>query len=326
MNKISVIIPTRNRAQYLYLCLKSLARQTHQPFEVIIADSNSTDRTKDVVKVFEYKLNIKYLYIRNKGISLARNTALSYAHGDIFAFIDDDCIASQDWIEEIIKNKQLLKKHYIQGFSYNKNYKSLIANYLYFAVLADVLNTISIEEKGFIIKNYLDTKNAIISRQQYDQVKPAFDEEFDQFHFGEDRDLGFRLSHLGYTGIVVMNVKVFHHFLTSSYNFIKKRFFTGRSIANNKEILDKTIKKLFPLNTIFEKNFDQKTKNTAIKLEKIKYNNKLKKIICLYTKKNQISLVFLMFLFLIDTIIINIGSTYQRLVLVSQEKSHEFKK
>ena len=326
MNKISVIIPTRNRSEYLCICLISLVRQSQLPFEVVIADSNSSDSTKHIVNLFKRKLNIKYVYVKKKGISLARNAALTHAKGDIFAFIDDDCIASYDWIEKIDKHKKLLKNHYIQGFSYNKNYKSAIANYIYFAVLADVLNTIKIEEKKFVVRNYLDTKNAIISRQQYEQVKPAFDEAFDHFHFGEDRDLGFRLCHLGYTGVVIMDIKVAHHFLTSLYLFIKKRFFTGRSVINNKRVLEKTIKKLFPLNAIFEKNFDQKTKNYTIKIEETKYYNTLKKILLMYTNKRKIGKFFLMFLFILDTIIINTGKNYQSLILFIQEKKYEFKK
>lgn len=98
--KISVLITTRNRAEILKECLKSLEEQSRSPNEVIVVDNNSSDHTKTVVNNFK-SLKTKYLFEKKIGISYGRNRGLKAAKGDIFAFIDDDCMAEKNWIKEI---------------------------------------------------------------------------------------------------------------------------------------------------------------------------------------------------------------------------------
>jgi glycosyltransferase involved in cell wall biosynthesis len=45
MNKISVIIPVRNEAENIEQCLEAVFDQTKKPYEVIVVDGHSTDRT-----------------------------------------------------------------------------------------------------------------------------------------------------------------------------------------------------------------------------------------------------------------------------------------
>ena len=96
---ISVVIITRNRAEWLRDALNSVVRQSRRPDEVVVVDNASEDYTKDVVATFVDRLNIKYVYESVRGIPSARNAGVRNATGDIIAFIDDDCVADEDWLK-----------------------------------------------------------------------------------------------------------------------------------------------------------------------------------------------------------------------------------
>jgi len=98
---VSVVIATHNRAEWLRDTLNSVLRQSRQPDEVVVVDNASTDHTREVVLSFADRLNVRYVHEPRRGIPHARNAAVRSATGDIVAFIDDDCIASGDWLKYI---------------------------------------------------------------------------------------------------------------------------------------------------------------------------------------------------------------------------------
>lgn len=54
--KISIIVPTKNEERYLPGLLKSIKKQTVQPYEIIVADAGSTDRTVEIAKKYGAKV------------------------------------------------------------------------------------------------------------------------------------------------------------------------------------------------------------------------------------------------------------------------------
>jgi glycosyltransferase involved in cell wall biosynthesis len=101
--EISVVICSHNQADYLHLCLKSLAGQTIpiEQFEIIVVDNASQDHTKDVILNFSDMQNLRYIYEPNLGLSNARNTGWQVAQSDLVAFLDSDAIASPDWLIQV---------------------------------------------------------------------------------------------------------------------------------------------------------------------------------------------------------------------------------
>ena len=104
--KISVVICTYNRATYLPDALHSLYMQTlsKNGFEVIIANNNSTDNTKDVVLDFiEQHKDANFIYVDEftQGASFARNTGAALAKSPLLCFMDDDAIANDDYLKRI---------------------------------------------------------------------------------------------------------------------------------------------------------------------------------------------------------------------------------
>jgi len=106
--KVSVIIPTYNRADLLPRAIKSVLSQTFQDFELIIVDDGSTDNTKEIVKSFQNKdERIKYVYQDNQGESGARNTGLRESQGEYIAFLDSD----DEWLPEKLEKQLELFQH-----------------------------------------------------------------------------------------------------------------------------------------------------------------------------------------------------------------------
>ena len=88
--RVSVILPTYNRAHVLLRAVQSIVGQTYQDFELLIIDDGSTDTTADVVREIN---DSRVTYIRkavNTGRSAARNTGLKIASGEYIAFQDSD--------------------------------------------------------------------------------------------------------------------------------------------------------------------------------------------------------------------------------------------
>jgi glycosyltransferase involved in cell wall biosynthesis len=86
--KISVIIPTYNRAALLAAAVESVRQQGCSPVEIIIVDDGSSDDTARLVR--SLGANLRYVYQTNQGPAAARNRGLALAEGDFLAFLDTD--------------------------------------------------------------------------------------------------------------------------------------------------------------------------------------------------------------------------------------------
>jgi glycosyltransferase involved in cell wall biosynthesis len=95
--KISVIIPVYNGEQFIARAIDSVLAQTRPADEIIVVDNGSGDMTKQIVRKYPVTLLEEN---RIQSSYAARNKAIQAASGDIIAFIDADCIASQQWLRE----------------------------------------------------------------------------------------------------------------------------------------------------------------------------------------------------------------------------------
>lgn len=101
--KLSVILPTFNRADSLKRALAALMRQSAAPatYEVIVVDNNSTDGTAGVAALFDDR-RVQLVREPRQGLSFARNTGLAAALAPIVAFTDDDVEVAPDWVATIV--------------------------------------------------------------------------------------------------------------------------------------------------------------------------------------------------------------------------------
>ncbi len=96
---ISVVINTYNRADSLRKTLDSFRRQTYHPFEIVVVNGPSTDKTRDVLENYASLVKIYDCPVTN--ISVSRNIGISHAAGEIVAFIDDDAIPYSNWLQNL---------------------------------------------------------------------------------------------------------------------------------------------------------------------------------------------------------------------------------
>jgi len=95
--KVSVVIPTYNRAGDVVRAVRSALSQTIPPHQVIVVDDGSTDDTEAVVKA----LPAPVVYVRkdNGGVSSARNLGFQHVTGDFVALLDSDDQWEARWLE-----------------------------------------------------------------------------------------------------------------------------------------------------------------------------------------------------------------------------------
>jgi GT2 family glycosyltransferase len=109
---VSVLIPTKNRAEDLALATRSLLRQTSLPEELVILDQSADDFGQHLVEQefagvpSRVRNSVRLRYISDPsvpGTAAARNALLDAATGECVLFIDDDSYLEPDFIEEMLK-------------------------------------------------------------------------------------------------------------------------------------------------------------------------------------------------------------------------------
>ncbi len=103
--RVTVAIPTYNRAELLRQTLAGIVRQDFPPdgFEVLVIDNNSRDGTAAVVAAFAGERPApRHILEARQGLDHARNRALTEAKGEIILFGDDDILVQPDWIARMV--------------------------------------------------------------------------------------------------------------------------------------------------------------------------------------------------------------------------------
>ena len=106
--RISVVIPTRDRAELLRAALHSLAKQTLAPdeFEVVVVDDGSLDDTAGVCAALGREVPLAYHRIASAGISAAKNLGIFAASAPVVLFFDDDDVADPDLLRQHLLTHQ----------------------------------------------------------------------------------------------------------------------------------------------------------------------------------------------------------------------------
>ena len=103
--KISVLVATYRRPKLLVECLTALSQQQRLPDEIVIIVRDTDEKTMEALSAFENPFPnpdcIQTTRVQEPGIVAAENRGLEAAKGDIVVLIDDDAIASPEWLSNI---------------------------------------------------------------------------------------------------------------------------------------------------------------------------------------------------------------------------------
>jgi glycosyltransferase involved in cell wall biosynthesis len=232
--KISVIIPAKNEEKYIKRLLDSLVSQTYKPFEIIIADANSTDNTAKIAVSYHAKI------VKGGLPAKGRNEGAKVANGDYLFFLDADTFIEKNFIETCVK--QIIRKKSLAGTAYNIpiyafDEKGLKSAYIRF------IDRIIYFIHNFFMKISSRTKNPLATgtfmyvKREIFVRSNGFDESLVAF---EDAEFAKRLSSYGNFDIL-KNTQIF----ISTRRFDKKgrfsfpiyiglRGFIGRKIFGEK--------------------------------------------------------------------------------------------
>lgn len=241
MKKITVIIPTYNRAETLRICLEALSAQTFPASgaEILIVDDGSRDNTAGVAASFikEGAVETRYLRQENKSPAAARNLGVKNAAGELVLFIGDDIIAAPD----------LLARH-VAWHRDNPADGAALLGYVTWDPALEVTPFMYWLENGgpqfgfnqledgaeADPRGYFYTCNISLKRRFLNE-KGLFDEEFPYAAF-EDSELGYRLRGAGLKLFFDRKAYAWHHHYTSLNDACGRMIKVGesRKILNRK--------------------------------------------------------------------------------------------
>ena len=186
--KISIIIPTLNRYEFLSDALFDIQKQLYNNYEVIIVDQSAPFIRKFYEK---FDLNIKLIHQNTSSLWKARNSAIKKAKGDYILFFDDDSRVENNWIQEHLKCLDFYNADISAGVSLSLVGAPVPSNYNYFR-WAD----------------QLDTGNVLVKRDVF-QVCGLFDRQFEGMRMG-DGEFGARAHQKGLKSIINPTAKRIH--------------------------------------------------------------------------------------------------------------------
>lgn len=108
MNRVSILVPIYNVGNYIERCAVSLFEQTYKDIEYIFVDDKGTDSSIEILKTVIAKYperadDVKIIdHVVNRGLAVARNTAIDNAAGDFIIHVDSDDFIEKDLVERCV--------------------------------------------------------------------------------------------------------------------------------------------------------------------------------------------------------------------------------
>jgi len=210
--KLSVIIPTKDRAHFLKGCLRAILKNKNAIEELIIVDQSADNKTREILESLNLFNYFKVIYQKAEipGVSRAKNIGIQLSSGDIIAFTDDDCLVEESWAENILNE-----------FSYKPSLKALFGAIL--PIIPDGIKRKKLlglqrkQERRIYQKptspwNFQSGGNAAFRREVFDRIGP-FDELLGpgaMFEACEDVDIAYRLLKHSQETLYSPLVRVYH--------------------------------------------------------------------------------------------------------------------
>jgi len=225
--KLSVVVPTHDKAALLRRTLDSLEAQAFDPadFEVIVVDDGSTDATRALLESRHPAHGLAVVRLEsNRGRAAARNRGLERAGGDVVVFLDDD----MELAPELLAAHRRLHEEdgRVAGVGNVVNHPEVsvapIDRYM------STRGAQKIRNRGPLPWKYFSTNNSSVKREDLEAIG-GFDEAFVRYGF-EDLELALRL--VRDRGVVIRFVeeaRSFHIHPHTLREVLEKKTLCGRS-------------------------------------------------------------------------------------------------
>lgn len=187
MPKVSIILPTYNRAHIIARAIKSILTQTFADFELIIVDDGSADNTEEIIKSLNDP-RIRYIkHEKNLGLAASRNTGIRAARGEFIANQDSDDI----WLPtKLEKELSILQDSPDDiGIAYSRLKKEFSKNKIELIPSDKQKLKEGDLHKALLAKNFITMQSALVRRKCFNEE--MFDESLPAL---QDWDLWIRIS------------------------------------------------------------------------------------------------------------------------------------
>ncbi len=234
---LSVIIPTKNKPEYLFVTLLSFCLQTlpYSQFEVLVicnGENEESSQLNSYLSKIEWPFILKIVKLDTGNLSKARNVGINSSQGKYLVFVDDDCPVTTNFLENHLQSQINTKEHYVIGYTiainaqpYLESIKQKLINnkeqtkILFNNDVAKILKELSENETSFLLsrmanayhKNFSEptislhfphwilfvARNLSIAKNKMQ----LFDNDFQGWGL-EDWELGYRLYKSGIRALV----------------------------------------------------------------------------------------------------------------------------
>ena len=205
---ISVVITVRNEEHHLGQLLESLRAQ-EGPFEVVVVDAESRDRTLEIAQDYAQRYPGLYRVIERSGSrGIGRNTGVRAARGASVAFIDGDCFADSNWLKHL--RAALADVPVVAGRTVTVG-KPRYGR----------LERVELVQSGYDVT--YPSCNLAYRRELFERLG-GFDP---RFVTAEDIDLNLRADRAGASIRYVPEAVVYHHMRTTFVRFLYQAYWNG---------------------------------------------------------------------------------------------------
>jgi len=216
MPRVSVIIPTYNRANLISETIDSVLDQTYKDYEIIVIDDGSTDNTQEVLSL--YGERIKIIQQNNQGQGPARNTGIKSSRGEWIAFLDSDDLWKPNKLKEqvdFLKNKPNLAWVYSDA----EVFEDTTGLMLYSFGERQRLYEGDILEK-LLIQDFIPSPTPLINKKVFEHVG-----YFLNYESAQDWDMWIRIAEYYPIGLISESLALYRKHpgnITSSLTWEKK--------------------------------------------------------------------------------------------------------
>lgn len=213
---VSVIIPARDEEDNLRQCLEAVNKQSLKPIECIVIDNGSKDKTPEVGKEF----GAKVIYVPRANIGELRNIGASNATGNVFAFLDADCVPEENWLltaSKVLEDKDIGA---VGNTVIPPENGTWVEKVWYFGV----------NEGKSLNSRYIGSANLVIRKEVFERVN-GFNSSLKA---GEDREFSWKIQCMGLKTMRDGRIRVIHlGYPKNISGFFKREMWHGKSIISD---------------------------------------------------------------------------------------------